>query len=352
MPMSLPIPRRLFLGASALALSSSLSTGKAFADADPQSAPDSKSTDAFPAAQITFSKTGDVASFFIPGLETPSKLLHISDTHLFLDDERGKPFEQFSGRMSKAYRTPKHWRTGNQTTPMASFEESLDVAKREKVDAVALTGDILSFPSEAGRDWLLEKLKTLDEAGIPWYYVAGNHDWHYEGWPGSDAAQRAEWIPKRLGPLYPEKANFLNYSVVVKGIRHLFVDDSIYEILPEQLEFLKKDLAYGNPSVLWMHIPPYAPGRSVGFGCGHPEWGKATDKVWKIERREPWRDGGHTDVTFEFYRLVCEAPNLIGSFCGHLHIDALDVVNGKPFATTGANANGVWRLVEFLPRKF
>ncbi len=343
--MNHPISRRLFLGASAYAFSS-IPAGYACADAAAR-----QQTNLFPASQITFSLTGNNVRFFIPNLETPSKILHISDTHLFLDDERGKPFEQYSERMAKGYHSQKHCRTGTPTTPTAAFEESLDFAKREKVDAVALTGDILSFPSEAGTDWLLDKLKTLDEAGIPWRYIAGNHDWHYEGWPGTDAEQRAEWIPKRLKRLYPEKADFLNHSATINGVRHLFVDDSIYEILPKQLDFLKTQLAYGEPTVLWMHIPPYAPGRNVDFGCGHPDWGKATDKNWKIERREPWRDGGHTDVTFEFYRTVCEAPNLIGSFCGHIHIDALDVVNSKPFVTTGTNAAGAHRLVEFLPRK-
>ena len=354
------IPRRHFLGASAAAAFSGFLSENVFAQEESPRSDRSSSSQTrcvfgprrlFPDLKITFSQTGNNVRFFIPGLRVPSKILHLSDTHIFLDDERGKSFERFSARMAAAYHRPTHCRTGKTTNPMEAFEESLVFAKREKVDAVTLTGDILSFSSEAGVDWLLEKLKTLDEAGIPWFFISGNHDWHYEGWPGTDEEKRAEWAPKRLGKLYPENANFLNYSAVMKGIRHLFVDDSIYEILPEQLRFLKAELAHGEPTVLWMHIPPYAPGRNVGFGCGHPEWGKETDKNWQIERREPWRAGGHTDVTFEFYETLLKAPNLMGTFCGHVHVNALDIVNGKPFTTTEANAAAGWRVVEFLPQE-
>ncbi|MBP3694192.1 MAG: hypothetical protein J6J31_07135 [Thermoguttaceae bacterium] len=74
-----------------------------------------------------------------------------------------------------------------------------------------------------------------------------------------------------------------------------------------------------------------------------------SDRNWEIERRERWREGGHTQVSFDFYRLLCESPNLLGNLCGHVHSTTLDIVNGKPFITTEANARGAWRLAEFKP---
>ena len=38
------------------------------------------------------------------------RAVHIADTHLFKDDDRGIPYQKFSDRMSKAY---------NQTTPVS-----------------------------------------------------------------------------------------------------------------------------------------------------------------------------------------------------------------------------------------
>lgn len=297
----------------------------------------------------TFSMDRTSTRFYVPGLETPSRFLHVTDTHLFLDDERGKPFQEFSTRMAGAYHQNQHVKTGQPVTPMEAFEEALRLAREKQVDGVALTGDILSFPSEAGADWALERLKALEKDQIPFHYTAGNHDWHYEGCEGTDAEQRAEWLPKRLSRFYAQDVNPLCFSVVKKGIRHLFIDDSIYEILPEQTEFLHSELALGEPSVVWMHVPPYAPGRSVGFGCGHPNWGANTDTVWKIERRRQWPKNGHSKASFDFYHLLCGAPNLLGTFCGHIHSDSLDLVCGKPFVVTEANARGGVRLIEFLP---
>ena len=52
---------------------------------------------------------------------------------------------------------------------------------------------------EAAVEWARARLEA---SGVPYLYVAGNHDWHYEGLPGAEAALRAEWAEKRLKPLY------------------------------------------------------------------------------------------------------------------------------------------------------
>ena len=59
-----------------------------------------------------------------------------------------------------------------------AFEEAITYAKESKVDIITLLGDIFSFPSELAIEWVLSKLKAID---IPYIYIAGNHDWHYEG---------------------------------------------------------------------------------------------------------------------------------------------------------------------------
>jgi len=37
------------------------------------------------------------------------------------------------------------------------------------------------------------------------------------------------------------------------------------------------------PLVLLVHIPLYAPGKSISFGCGNPNWGRLliTALAWK-----------------------------------------------------------------------
>ena len=75
---------------------------------------------------------------------------------------------------------------------------------------------------------------------------------------GSLHELRETWINKRLLPLYKGR-NPLMYSVEVKGINLVNIDNSYYEILPEQLEFYKTEVKKGKPTLLMMHIPLYAP---------------------------------------------------------------------------------------------
>ena len=206
-----------------------------------------------------------------------------------------------------------------------------------KVDFLALVGDIVSFPSEAGVEYVKRR---LDESGLNWMYVSGNHDWHYEGLPGTEMALRAEWTKKRLAPLY-QGADPMMASRVVKGIRFVFIDNSLYEILPEQLAFWKQEAAKGEPVALMMHIPLYMPGYGPReAGCAHPEWGAKVDPHWKIERRPQWPEAGHTQTTFAFREAVFSTPNLLGVFVGHDHCHMFAFDRGHVQCVTAANADG------------
>jgi hypothetical protein len=98
-----------------------------------------------------------------------------------------------------------------------------------------------------------------------------------------------------------------------------------------------------------VHIPLYAPGRSVGFGCGHPEWNAKSDKNFELERRERWPEAGHTATTMEFHRSVFNSPNVMGVIAGHIHRPSLDLINGIPQVVSEANARGACLEIEFIP---
>jgi len=283
-----------------------------------------------------FSLTKNNATIFTNAKVAPTRIFHITDTHLALDDERGIPFKKYSQRMGNAYNMNKQFETGEDITCIQSFEKTLQRAKDQKADFLALTGDIFSFPSEVAIEWAFQK---LNETGIPFGYIAGNHDWHYEGMPGSSAQLRETWTNRRLKPLY-QGNNPLFASYYLNGIRMVFIDNSTYEIMPEQLDYFRQHVNSGNPVILFMHIPLYMPGRSMGYGCANPEWGEKTDKNYEIERREKWKNGGHTKTTFNFYDEVFNAPNLLVVFAGHTHHPALDIKNNIPQIVSGHNASG------------
>ncbi|MFN3379122.1 MAG: metallophosphoesterase family protein [Runella zeae] len=283
--------------------------------------------------------------FFVPHLKERFSIMFIADTHLFRDDARGADFVQYSARMSKAYNQTKHFQTGEITHPEECFQKTLALAQTDGVSLVALIGDIVSFPSEAAIDWVGQQLKTVN---LPYVYVAGNHDWHYEGMPGTLAELRNTWAHKRLSPLY-QGANPLMTSREINGVRFVALDNSTYEISPEQLAFFEKEVATEKPIVLMIHIPLYAPERPVSFGCGHPEWGAKADRSHELERRPRWPETGHTTTTMRFYKEVTHSPNVIGVLAGHTHKQTLDVINGLPQIITPANATGGYLKVEFVP---
>lgn len=293
-----------------------------------------------------FAIDNNKVTFFTDAVTRPVNVMIIADTHLFTDDERGQPYQEFSGRMAKAYNSTRHAITGKPTNPEQCLEAALAHAKTADMDLVALVGDIFSFPSEAAIEWVTERLAVMQ---TPWLYVAGNHDWHYEGMEGTLEELRAEWIERRLKPMYQGKHPLMT-AYDLQGVRVLAIDNSNYEILPEQLDFFRAQVSLGQPLILLIHIPLSAPGRSMGFGCGNPEWSAATDRNFKIERRPRWPESGHTQATLDFHREVFDADNLMGVFAGHIHRQSVDVINGIPQFVTSANAVGAFMDIRLEPQ--
>lgn len=327
--------RRLFMGSAAVGIPYGFMAMESRA-----------ATTAESESESSFSLDGNQVRIYANSVRKPIRVMVVADTHLFTDDERGEPYQRYSGRMAAAYNHTKHFRSGEPTNPEESFVRILDRAKQTNVDLLALVGDIFSFPSEAAIEWVSEKLAASQ---LPYLYVAGNHDWHYEGMPGSLEKLRATWIDRRLKPLYQGHDPLMS-AYDVGDVRFLAIDNSNYQIAPEQLKFYREQVNTGKPLVLTIHIPLFAPGRSMGFGCGHPDWGAQSDRNFKIERRPRWPTTGHTQATIDFHREVFATPNLLGIFAGHIHQHSVDVINGIPQFVTDDNASGAHMDIEFLPR--
>lgn len=276
--------------------------------------------------KTNFSLTNNNIRFFGQAFQKQTRIVFLSDTHLHQSDEREAPYLQYSARMAAAYNQTQHFQTGQPTNPMQAFEETLRYAVEQRADLLILAGDIISYPSEAALEWLQSKLK---ETAIPFLYISGNHDWHYEGMSGSSAQLRATWTEKRLKPLYQGANPLMSYRDV-NGIRFIALDNSTYEIQPEQVEFYKKHVQFDGPVLLVTHIPFYVPGRPVTYGCGNPQWGVVEDKGYQLERRPQWPRQGHTKVTLDFHHRVFSTPNLVGLLTGHIHTQSLDVFEGIP----------------------
>ncbi|MBX3239207.1 MAG: metallophosphoesterase [Chitinophagaceae bacterium] len=275
------------------------------------------------------------------GIDQTVKILQIADTHISCDNESDKPYEQYSARMNKAFIQPKHYKTGLPSATTDNFKELMELAVAEKVDMIALVGDIVNYPSATAVEFVRSAiLKT----GIPYIYTAGNHDWHYEGLPGSSETLRKEWCEKRLRPLYTSD-NIGYSSNIVNGINMVAIDNSTYQVSKEQVTFYKQQMNRPEPLALFVHIPLYL--SSMRMCCGHPQWGAATDRGYETERREKWSAAGNLPSTMEFIQLVKATPRLAGVFAGHWH-QYYSITEGNVkqlLALPGFN--GQYRLIQF-----
>jgi len=286
------------------------------------------------------------------------KVMHITDLHLSLDDDE----PPLTSRMFKAFHDTSDCVSKEATSPQLEFVRLLQKAKDEKVDLIALGGDIVNFPSVRSVAWVLERIRD-HAAGIPFVYTAGNHDWHLENddSPTYDSG-RLSALQGPLAPLFEASitgpksflqrgrdavpsvdavAGRLFGAARLKGVDVMFVDNSNYQINDEQLAFAQKQLEakMSGPLIMLMHMPLQLPEVDLDpkYVCGNPTWGAGSDENWAVEGRPRWPEAGNSNSTLSFIDLVQRhaAPHgrLAALLTGHVHRDFADHLSkAAPYA--------------------
>ena len=257
------------------------------------------------------------ATILIPGTTNHLKLMHITDAHISVSVEQEADMIKQGERMHKAYTgTRRHFSQDVSKTTFAYLDDVLQRAKKEHVELLLLTGDIVNFPSPASVEYVRDRLK---KTGIPWLYIAGNHDWHYEGLEGTPEALRKTWIEKSLLPLYQGR-NPLFYSEVISGINFVGIDNSTTKVTKEQTEFLEAQLARPEPIILLSHIP-------YNFG-----------------------DEGKNGEMAAFVRtLSANSSKVVGIFAGHIHQSTFSITGNMCQYTSQACFEGASFVAEIKP---
>jgi DNA repair exonuclease SbcCD nuclease subunit len=188
----------------------------------------------------------------IPEFKDSLKIMQITDAHISIEDEKESDLMKYGERMHKAYINPrKHYSQDVYKTTFEYLDDLLLKAKNEKIELLLLTGDIVNFPSAISVKYVYDRLM---KTGIPWLYISGNHDWHYEGMNGSLDSLRKMWTDMSLLPLY-NGYNPLSYSAIIKGINFVGIDNSTGQVNDKQIKFLKDQLKRKEPVILISHIP-------------------------------------------------------------------------------------------------
>jgi len=292
--------------------------------------------------RVTHSFTENSAIIRIEGLVNPVRMLHLTDTHLrFYDARDGENFQacvDYCQRIEELNREK-----GIEPDPEKPFRQSMAQAATENLDLLALTGDIIHFPSPASVEFVAEQIAAL---GVPAIYTSGNHDVHYTNEPVN-----AEVRLTRLAALQPLHNGDPDCAArEIGGIRFVSIDNSVPQLTRKQVDFVQAQLQLSQPIVLLFHWPLSLPTLrdSVIEKLGSPPM--MGDPDWSSESRVTWQVSEDTPETLEFVDAVTTAPNVVAAFCGHVHFAHADAINTRAVQyVTAPGCEGSRRLVEFRP---
>ncbi len=171
------------------------------------------------------------------GLSKPVKLLHVTDTHLGLVDDRDNE--------------RKHALANRLSTPEKEqyLNEHIAYAKAN-CDLLVHTGDLMDFVSYGN----VEKTRQI-VADEDFFFIAGNHDYsQYVGEAWEDDAYRMNSYMdiERMGGLGVPM--FFN-ARTVGGVNVVGIDNSYYQFAEWQILRLKEEVKKGLPIVLAFHDP-------------------------------------------------------------------------------------------------
>jgi len=284
----------------------------------------------------------DGARIRIAGLENDIGILHLTDSHITEADERDPAAIPYAKRRGE---NGFYGSTPNNETTLEVFSRSLTKAREMNVDAVVMTGDIVDFAAWAGIEHVAREMKAL---GVPALYAPGNHDWHLPHLDWSEAT-REECYPRLHGLTGNTPAC---QSMQLGGVRLIAIDNSTYQVSPAQVSFLRRELATGQPCLLFMHIPIWIESlvQDVMKKWQAPIM-MATPHGWTEEMRIRWKVAGNDPSTLECFELLTQgkSENLVGIFCGHVHFDHVDSYReGRWQYVARAGYCGSYRIIELL----
>lgn len=283
----------------------------------------------------------DGATIRIEGLARDLKILHVTDSHMAEGDERDPEAAEYVTH----YRELFEKRTPGAAPALEVFNQTVRQGARQGVAAALLTGDMIHFPARAGLDAIR---RGVDELGTPFLYALGNHDWHMPV---------AEWCEATRDVYYPRFHGLTNgdpacQSVEVGGVRLIALDNSNYQVSNRQVEFLRTEIASGQPCVLCFHIPLWVESLTPAV----VDMWKApimmgVERGWTPEKMNEWKVAEATGSTRACRELLVsgDSQNVAAIFCGHVHFAHADEYRpGRYQYVTAPGFGGGHRIIDLV----
>ena len=191
----------------------------------------------------------------IPGLKKSYRILHVTDVHIVMWDERDeasvitygvhkgkKLVSEFGVKREKGF-------TVDGVSTANKFAELCDFLKDNPSfsDAVVFTGDILDFYTDAAFDFMVDNLNKIP---MPYMFVLGNHDYIFSNHEKDDTYER---FAKLGGGSYKiQKLKFGELTLVGSYNGRYAYDD-------ETLELIADAIKNEEHVLMFQHVPINSP---------------------------------------------------------------------------------------------
>ena len=249
------------------------------------------------------------------GLEKPLKILHVTDSHIPLCDERDNERKQAIAQRLSVDRDAK----------IAYLNEQIAYAEANCV-LLLHTGDLMDYVTKANVDYarsLLKNKKIL--------FIAGNHDYsQYIGEAWEDMSYRMNSYrsmgEEGLG------VNMLFTSRIVGGVNFVGVDNSYHQAEDWQRKRLQMEVRKGLPIVLFMHVPLFEQSL-YEYGVRHSGDGSAYLMGCDEEHLLPYSEfraceQRPLESTKRFVDYVNSEPMIKAAVAGHVHFHYESILPG------------------------
>lgn len=273
----------------------------------------------------------------IPGVKTPVKFMHLSDSHLTLfdDTDSEKAVAEMTER-GQMFDT----QVGDGIKREDKLSEMYDIAVKEGVDQILLSGDIVDAPSNGNMKFLAE---LVGNSTIPSIYTLGNHDWSFSD---NYQGERDTYVPgfaEIFGTIDPDTdVKFWDDVCSVyeyDGFVLVAVDNSNDQVPSVVTSVLKSYAKSGTPVILMLHVPVSC---ETAVGDVSAMWGR--DITIGSAALNP------NNSTKQFVEFIRSAESTVAVIlAGHTHLSHIDDVspnNDTVQFTLGATFEGYARIFE------
>lgn len=250
------------------------------------------------------------------GIEKPFRILHSTDNHICVADERDcERKRDLSSKRAAMFGSPV---LGN----CDLFDESIRFAKENELLFLS-TGDICDFVSYGCLDYAKKKLSEVE-----YVFAPGNHEFSkFVGEAKEDAAYKADSYG--LVQAY-FKNNLTADSTVINGLNIVTFDNSYYNFTDSQTAFLEKQVKKGLPIALAFHVPIYTEGLyndqhsdEPGHSCYCIACPESKMHSFPKDRYEQQLAD---KPTLDFVEYAKAQPLIKAVFAGHLHFFRTDIL--------------------------